>query len=59
MKHLTLHRLEAPGSLEVWLVGSGGILVETGRWGGGVGYGTVGGWTGAGGRLRGGIKSGV
>ena len=31
--HLTLKRLEAPGSLEVWLgrVGGGDILVETGK----------------------------
>ena len=30
MMHLTLKRLEAPGSLEVWGVGGGNILVETG-----------------------------
>jgi hypothetical protein len=49
--HLTLKRLEVPGSLEVCLVGGlggGDILVETGGWGGGMVYGTVGGWTGAG-----------
>jgi hypothetical protein len=50
--HLTLNRLEAPGSLEVWLgrrVGGGDILVETGVWGGDIGCGTVGEWTGVGG----------
>jgi len=54
--HLTLKRLEAPGSLEVWWGGwDGDILVEmrVGGWGGGMGYGTVRGWT------RRGIKSGV
>jgi hypothetical protein len=30
MMHLTLKRLEAPGSLEVWWGGGGNILVETG-----------------------------
>jgi hypothetical protein len=30
MKHLTLKRLEAPGSLEVRWGGGGGIQVETG-----------------------------
>jgi hypothetical protein len=35
--HLTLKRLEAPGSLEVrWGGGCGGIHVETGVWGGGI-----------------------
>jgi hypothetical protein len=53
--HLTLKRLEAPGSLEVWWVGVGGrdILVVTEVWGGGMGCGTVRGWTGKG------IKPGV
>jgi len=45
--HLTLKRLEAPGSLEVWWGGWGGdIIVESGDGaGGGMGCGTVGGWT--------------
>jgi hypothetical protein len=50
MMHLTLKRLEAPGNLEVWW--GGDILVETGQEGG-MGCGTVGGWT------RRGRKSGV
>jgi hypothetical protein len=44
--HLTLRRLEAPGSLEVWWGGGGGgggggedILMETGERGGGMGSG--------------------
>jgi len=50
--HLTLKRLEAPGSLEVWW--GGDLLLETGSGqGGGMGCGTVRGWTGSG------IKSGV
>jgi hypothetical protein len=58
MMHITLKRLEASlwRSLEVrWGEGWLGwdILVETGVWGGGMGFGTVGGWTGVG------IKSGV
>jgi hypothetical protein len=53
MMHLTVKRLEvAAGSLEVrW---GGDIHVETGEWGGGMGYGTIGGWT-----VEGGIKYGV
>jgi hypothetical protein len=43
---LTLKRLEATGSLEVRQ--GGGIHVETGVWGGGVGCGAVRGWMGAG-----------
>jgi hypothetical protein len=45
MMHLTLKILEVPGSLEVrWGGGwSGDIHVETGGWGGGMGYGTIGG----------------
>jgi hypothetical protein len=41
MTHLTLKRMEAPGSLEVWWGGVGvvDILVETGEWGGGMGCG--------------------
>ena len=48
--HLTLKRLEAPGSLEIWWRGGGGgdILLETGGWGGGMGWGTVRGWAGRG-----------
>jgi hypothetical protein len=52
--HLTLKRLEASGSREVlvgWGVGGGDILVEIG--GGGMGCGTVNGWT------QRGIKSGL
>jgi hypothetical protein len=53
MIHLTLKRLEAPGSLEVrWGGGGGGggdIHVETGVWGGSMGCGIVGGWIGGGG----------
>jgi hypothetical protein len=47
---LSLKRLEAPGSFEVrWGgVGSGDILIETGRWGGGMGCGTVRGCAGRG-----------
>jgi hypothetical protein len=30
MMHLTLKRLEAPGSLATWWVGDGYILMETG-----------------------------
>ena len=33
MMHLTLKRLEAPGSLEVRWGGGGDIHVETGAWG--------------------------
>jgi hypothetical protein len=45
MMDLTLKRLEAPGNLEVrWGVG-GDIPVDTGVWGGGMGCGTVNGWT--------------
>jgi hypothetical protein len=53
--HLTLKRLKAPGSLEVWWGGGeiGDILVETGGWRGGMGCGTIREWT------RRGIKSGV
>jgi hypothetical protein len=53
MMHLTLRRLEATESLEVRCGGGGGIHVETERWGGGMGCGTVKGWTG------GGMKYGV
>ena len=53
MMHLTLKRLEAPGSLKVrWGgVGGGDIQVETGRWGGCMGCGTVGGETGEGDKI--------
>ena len=46
--HLTLKRLEAPGSLESDVVGvrDRDILMETGGQGGGMGYGRVRGWTG-------------
>ena len=43
--YLTLKRLEAPGSLKVGRGGGWDILVETGDWGGGVKWGTVGGCT--------------
>jgi hypothetical protein len=43
MMHLTLKRLEAPGSLEVRSVGGGGIHIETGGWEGGVECGVDGG----------------
>jgi hypothetical protein len=46
--HLTLERLEAPGSLEVRWSGVGHIHVETGGWGGGVGCETVRKWMGKG-----------
>jgi len=57
--HLTLKRVEAPGSLEDWWDGWGGwsadILVETG-WGKVWGYGM---WNSQGGLREGRIKSGV
>jgi hypothetical protein len=43
MMHLTLKKLEAPGSLEVR---GSGIQVETWVWAGVVGCGTVEGWMG-------------
>jgi hypothetical protein len=43
--HLTLKRLETPGSLEVWWGMGGDILMETGGCGVGIGCETVGGWT--------------
>jgi hypothetical protein len=46
MMHITLKRLEAPGSLEFRWVGGGDIQMETGRWGVGIESGTVGGWVG-------------
>lgn len=60
MMHLSLERLEAPGSLEVSCSGRRGrdIHVYKGGWvlgwvwGRGMGFGTVGGWIG-------GIKYGV
>jgi hypothetical protein len=52
MKHLTLKRLEAPGSLEVRWGGVGwGLGHPHGNgvgWRGGVGCGAVGGWMGRG-----------
>jgi hypothetical protein len=45
MMYLTLKRLEAPGNLEVRWDRGGDIHVETGGWEGGMGYGTVRGWT--------------
>jgi hypothetical protein len=56
--HLTLKRLEAPGSLEVrwggrWVVGGGDNPCGDGGQGGDMGCETIGGWTGRG------IKSGV
>jgi hypothetical protein len=54
MMHLTLKRLEAPGSLEVRWGGSVGVWnihMETGVWGGGMGYGTARGWTGRGDKI--------
>jgi hypothetical protein len=55
MKHLTLKRLGAPGSLEVRWSGGWGWGHPHGdrEWGGGIRYGTIGGW------IRGGIKYGV
>jgi hypothetical protein len=41
MMHLTLKRLEAPGSLEVRWDGGGDIHVETKGWGGYLGCGIV------------------
>jgi hypothetical protein len=53
MIHLTLKRLEAPGSLEIRFgPGGGDIHVETGAWRGGMVYRTVGGCIG-------GIKFGI
>jgi hypothetical protein len=48
MMHLTLKRLDAPGSSKVKWGGGGGedILVETVGQGGGMGCGTVRGWLG-------------
>jgi hypothetical protein len=46
MKHLTLKRLEAPGSLEVRWGGRGHPYGDGVEWGGGVGCGAVGGWMG-------------
>jgi hypothetical protein len=54
--HLTLKSLEATQGLELWWGGSGedgDIVLETGRYGGGMECGTVRGWT------RRGIKSEV
>jgi hypothetical protein len=54
--HLTLKRLEGPGSLEIWWSGEFrgvDIFIETEVQGGGMGFGTVRGSTGNG------IKSGV
>jgi hypothetical protein len=50
MMHLTLKRLEAPGSLEFWQSGSGDIyeVMGAGEWRGGMGFGAVGGWMGLG-----------
>ena len=52
--HLTLEKLEAPGSGEAWWSGGGGgnILLETG-WDGGMGWGEVRGQT------RKGMKTGL
>jgi hypothetical protein len=44
MMHLTLKRLEAPGSLKDRWDGNGGIHMETGGWGEGRGCGTIRGW---------------
>jgi hypothetical protein len=52
MKHLTLKRLEAPGSSEVRWGEGGDILVEMGGWGGGMGCGTVRGWIGEGNKIQ-------
>jgi hypothetical protein len=49
MMHLTLKRLEAPGSLEIR--SGGDIHVEPGRWGGGMGCRTVGVWMEAGDKI--------
>jgi hypothetical protein len=47
MVHLTLKRLEAPGSLEVrWGGGWGHLCGDGVWWGGGVGFGAVGRWEG-------------
>ena len=47
MMHLTLKRLEAPGSLEVrWGGGLGHPQGDKERWGGRMGCGAVGGWMG-------------
>jgi hypothetical protein len=47
MIHLTLKRLEAPGSLEVrWGRGWGHPCEDRIWWGGGMGCGAVGGWEG-------------
>jgi hypothetical protein len=50
MIHLTLKRLEAAGSLEVRRWGGmwGHPPGDVAGWGGGVGYGAVGGWMGMG-----------
>jgi hypothetical protein len=52
MMHLTLKRLEAPGSLEVrWGGGLGHPGGNEVGWGEGVGCGAVGGWIGRGGEM--------
>jgi hypothetical protein len=38
MVHLTLKRLEAPGSLEIRWGGEWVIYIETGEWGGDMGF---------------------
>jgi hypothetical protein len=52
--HLTLKSLKAPGSGEVWWDGEWGHPSRDRGGGGGIGYGTVRGWTER--RIKSGVK---
>jgi hypothetical protein len=56
MMHLTLKRLEAPGSLKGRWGGRWGHPRGDRVWAGGMGYGTVRGWTGWGGNKNWSVK---